>query len=415
MFMQRLFDSIARRLAPSRRVGVAALLVCGACSSDELPGAFQARDSAGVHIVFSAAPLTGENGWRIATIPVVDIGGADADRTVSFADIVGALLLPGGEFVVADGSDQALRFFDERGAHIRDVGRKGGGPGEYEQIYRIRHAGDSIVVLDTELERITMLDHRGEYGRSFTLTGAVTGSRIEGRWIDGRFLFVEGSGVSSNMPIHMLRDTLTVLRVAGDGSPDSVLGSWPGSEKMAVTSPQFVSSIELPYGKRSTIRVGGDGFLVGTAAAAQIDCYDSNGALRSSIRWAANPDAVSSNEIDAWREMYRTRMVGAPPSFAAAFGSATDIARFPSTRPAYRTFVVTPDGELWVARVPAWDADDDATEWDVFDANGRWLSAVRVPGGAELLDVRRDRLLTSWEDEDGVPHIRVYTLNRTPP
>ena len=108
-------------------------------------------------------------------------------------------------------------------------------------------------------------------------------------------------------------------------------------------------------------------------------------------------------------------MVGAPPSFAAAFVHATDIARFPSTRPAYRTFFVSQDGELWVARVPAWDADDDAAGWDVFDVTGRWLSVVSVPDGAELLDVRSNWLLTSWEDEDGVPHIRVYTVHRTSP
>jgi hypothetical protein len=186
---------------------------------------------------------------------------------------------------------------------------------------------------------------------------------------------------------------------------------WPGSEKIAVTTPRFVSSIDLPYGKRSTIRSHEDGFFAGTASAPQIDEYDANGTLTASIRWSAKPIAIAGNEIDAWRDRFEQRMTGAPAEFVTAFKRAVEIARFPAARPPYRTFLVADDGRLWVERVNSWNAERAAAVWDVFDAQGQWLSVVRVPSGAVLLDVRADRLLASWEDEEGVPHIRVYALS----
>jgi hypothetical protein len=393
-------------------LGTAGLLVCSACSAETSSSSFQVIDSAGVRIAASSKPRLGHGAWRIDSVPIVDIGGDDSDTTLSITEIAGAILLADGGFVIADAGDRVIRFFDSRGVKQRTVGRKGAGPGEYEELYRLRLTGDSIAAFDSELQRVTLLSAAGDYGRAFTMTGASVGARVEGRWPDGSFLFTDASGVRSDMPIHALRDTVGALRVRSDGTFESKLGKWPGRETVAVTTPRFVSSIESPYGKRSTIRLCQQGFLVGTADAAQLDGYDSNGQLKSHIRWSAERATVAGDELDAWRGMYRDRLRGAPTEFVDAFGKAIDIVTFPSVRPAYRTFHVSADGSLWVERVAKWSTDPVPSTWDVFDANGEWLTSIALPVGEELLDVRDDRVLMSWEDEDGVPHVRINRIRR---
>lgn len=74
--------------------------------------------------------------------------------------IVLAALLIRDTIIVADGSDLVLRYFDLRGNALKTVGRKGAGPGEYENIRTLQRAGDSLLIHDAQQERATLLHTR---------------------------------------------------------------------------------------------------------------------------------------------------------------------------------------------------------------------------------------------------------------
>lgn len=72
--------------------------------------------------------------WEVDPQPFLDIAGTtDSGRPV-FGDPIGATRLSNGTLVVADRSESVVLFFDSTGMVTRSVGRKGAGPGEFEDL-----------------------------------------------------------------------------------------------------------------------------------------------------------------------------------------------------------------------------------------------------------------------------------------
>jgi hypothetical protein len=399
-------------------VVVAGAACVSACGRAPAAAAFRVVDSAGVSIASSSAPRwkPGE-GWRVDSLPLLDIGGTEGPPQAQFTEIAAALLLPDGGVVVAEYSDATLRFFDSAGKPIRTVGRRGKGPAEYENPVDILRAGDSIIVWDDQLRRLSVLSLDGEYARGLPMrfeAGRYSFRRLRGRWVNGDLLFAATNGVSSQLPIGVVRDTIALFRVSGDGLRDSLLGRWPWSETMAVTGPRFVSDIAVPYQKHGTMRWSDGGFRIGTADEARIDSYTEDGRLSRSVRWAAAATPVAGDELNSWRTRQLAPFDTIHNDLMTAFRTGYAKARFPDVRPPCRSFLVSAEGELLVERVPRWDADGSAAVWDVFNADGEWLGPVTLPIGAMPWAVRGDRLLAGWNDADGVGHVRLYRVVRRP-
>ena len=397
---------------------VAGAACISACGRVPVATAFRVVDSSGVSIASSSAPhwKPGE-GWRVDSLPLLDIGGAEGPPQAQFTEIAATLLLPDRGVLVAEGADATLRFFDSAGTAVRTVGRKGEGPGEYQSFGDLRRAGDSLLVWDDQLRRLSVLSLDGEYVRGLPMrfeAGRYSFRRLAGRWVNGELLFSATNGVSNRLPIGVVRDTVALFRVRSDGVRDSLLGRWPWSETMAVTGAHFVSVLAVPYQTHGTMHSSDSGFWIGTADGPAIDYYTNEGRLARSIRWAATPVPVASGELTVWRQQELAQFKATKDEVTESFRSASVKARFPAVRPPYRTFLVTAEGELLVERVARWDAAGFAGMWDIFARDGRWLGPVALPVGAMPWAVRGDRLLAGWNDADGVGHVRVYRLVRRP-
>jgi hypothetical protein len=401
-----------------RRIATFASIALAACGRSLSDAGSTTVDSAGVTIVTNAAPIwrAGEE-WRIDTIPLVDVGGVDSIPATIFADVGGAALLPDGGFVIAEGSDATLRFFDAAGKHRASVGRKGQGPGEYEDFGGIIVDDDTLFVWDGDLDRLTVLDVAGKYVRSATIrltSGRYVFAGIGRRWADGSFLIASSDGVGSNDPMGIVAESVTVVRLFPDLQHDSVIGRWPRTEMMKVGAERFFTALTVPYARQGVHAWADSGVWIGTGDAPRLDLHDLHGRLLRSVRWNAAPVPVGAGELDAWRAKQTARTAGGAPSeISTAFAAGYAKARFPETRPPYRALLRSDDGHLLVARVPRWDATDaDPREWDVIDADGRWLGPIVMPPRASPTELRGDRLLARWRDDDDVVHMRLYRVDR---
>lgn len=63
-----------------------------------------------------------------------------------------------GRIYVGDGLEFTIRVYDSEGTHLRDIGRRGEGPGEFQRIHALRVAGGNLHVLDYNQRRITVFD-----------------------------------------------------------------------------------------------------------------------------------------------------------------------------------------------------------------------------------------------------------------
>ena len=137
-----------------RRIVPIALLAASAGCAEAEPDteAFARRDSAGIEIVYSDKPAWTEGeAWKLSSEPILDIGTDIGDPDYEFGFAHGPVRLGDGRIVVADMQTNEMRFYDANGKFLMKAGGSGGGPGEFEQLYRLRKiAGDSLMALNPE-------------------------------------------------------------------------------------------------------------------------------------------------------------------------------------------------------------------------------------------------------------------------
>jgi hypothetical protein len=89
---------------------------------------------------------------------------------------------------------------------------------------------------------------------------------------------------------------------------------------------------------------------------------------------------------------------------------------FAEQYPAFATLLAGPGGTLWAQRIATaadveaaggtFNAQDlGAPDWDVFDAEGRLLGALRLPPQFQPLRVVGDHIYGVLRDELGVQHV----------
>jgi hypothetical protein len=116
---------------------------------------------------FASLPLAAQEHWRLTE--EVRIGSVD-EGPASFGDIRGIATNAKGWIFVLDFSTQDVRVFDAQGRHLKTVGRKGSGPGEFQNANGIARAPNGTLWLnDPANARFTALDGDGGYQSSFTV------------------------------------------------------------------------------------------------------------------------------------------------------------------------------------------------------------------------------------------------------
>jgi hypothetical protein len=132
--------------------------------------------------------------WRVSTTPTVVIGESPGEEYELAR--VGAALRYSQGYVVSTGLPVGIRVYNKEGRFQRWLGRKGEGPGEFRAISGTWVAeGDTVIVYDSFLRRITYFDLRGDLIRTVPYTtggshvvGEERPRHIVGRFSDGSFL-----------------------------------------------------------------------------------------------------------------------------------------------------------------------------------------------------------------------------------
>jgi hypothetical protein len=110
------------------------------------------------------------NAKPIPLEPSVTIGSGKSGANDEFGWIAGIAIDSDGRFFVSDPMSSRLRVYDSAGEFVRDIGRKGGGPGEFlglhgdnteRTISGIALIGDTLIIVDAH--RLVALDTTGKY------------------------------------------------------------------------------------------------------------------------------------------------------------------------------------------------------------------------------------------------------------
>jgi hypothetical protein len=372
------------------------------------------RDSAGIQIVENTAPQwkDGES-WSLSADPSVDIGVVDGPREYQLNWVTDALLLPSGQIAVADGGSQEIRFYNASGTYLHSVGRKGGGPGEFQGLFWMQAlTADSLVAYDRAQRRMSTFDPQGRLIESTTFTlGAVRGTPLGiGRFNDGSLLVRLVESPASGMVDGVHRDSLLFVRYSADDSLLNVLAGFRGAERFNRLEGTGVS-YGAPFFARSTqYAVRGNRLFAGDNDVYQIGAYRADGKLERFIRRIGELRQVTENDVEVIRQRRLDVVAGVLPQVQKRYSAMVAEEPIPSTMPAFASLLFDTVGDLWVQEYPM--PSEDGTDWTVFDPHGRMLGNVPMPDRFEPMQVGDNYVLGVWKDDLDVQHVRMYRLEK---
>ncbi len=385
------------RSALFARLAVAALSV--GCIPLEYACAQSRIDSAGIQIAEFASIQTSRIAFVVSTKPIVRLGGLQDDERSEFSPrhgFLGTRRVTDGRIVVNDYS--SVKIFDSTGRLLHVLGRRGNGPGEFQQTHSVCHgAGDSLIIRDNVLRRASVFTLQGKFVRTITTNGSPTGS---GCFSDGSLLVQTSARVSESDNTSPDRaryaDRVAAYhRVSTSGRAVRAIGSWRASRPSAFQAPIM-------------LQVVNDRVYIEDSQDATIRVLDANGKLTRIIRWREPRQRVTNELLE--RRVRASVHKDAPSSVIDERIAALRMQPVPDLLPAFLQMQVDPSGRIWLEDYPL---EARSAWWTVFDRDGSLLGRVEIPRIADasrsvtprIVEVLNDRVALSWNDDDGAFHL----------
>lgn len=335
------------------------------------------------------------------------------DSAAQFTRITAAFQLSTGQLVVADARVPSVRVFGPDGRFQRNLGRSGGGPGEFMNVTLLPPVADTILVWDGRQRRITRYLSDGRLAGNLRVLSAGDGRPISvvARLANGRWLVVTPYTPSLMRPGGTFNDSIRVGTMAATGMGSIVWMGWFPGTTFFVWKPNATADHGdmvgfARFAAATRVLAAGGAVIIASGGTNDVVSFDERGRrvhfrlpgergpvpemARSRARAAALAEA-QTDRMRAFVEASYDR--SALPALAPVFDNAAWYA-----------------GELWLE---LFTPDGNApTRYRVLRSDGSALGEVRFPPRARLLDVGRDFVWIAVADDDGVERLERYGLRR---
>ncbi|HEV8365403.1 MAG TPA: hypothetical protein VGQ52_17935 [Gemmatimonadaceae bacterium] len=363
----------------------------------------------------SAAQIARAPRLTIAPEPVWRIGG-QADGPYAFARIVGATFSRDGGIGVLESNPPQVRLYDSAGKHRSSFGRRGRGPGEFENLQRFTpHTGDSLVV--SQAYRVSVFDRAGKHGRTISTATAQTQLALAYRMLwDGSMLAATRSMPTAQEQASkregITRDSTHIVILAANGAEIvKDLGKRPSTElMMARQGAGWVHTVRAF--SAGVLMEGGDSLVfILEADGAQLDVLSaSTGRQLRKIVLNLTPREVTERDREEFARSRRDGAARGPNPAIAKQGTEAYLKLM--TYPRYMPYF---DALRWsydrVVRLKRYVAPvDSRAQWLSLTTGGQLLSVIDIPAKARVLDFDRDRVLIVERDADDLEYLALYKL-----
>ncbi len=357
-----------------------------ACSRSGSPDPARVETIGGVELVHNpATPLHPARSVRLVE-----------ELAIAPTDAAGKILLsrPGSYAVAADGriaigddQDQVIQLFAADGRHLRALGRKGQGPGEFGSV------GSMIFLADGSLAAL-------DWGNQKTVTfGPNLELRGEAKWLSRRveIFFQSADGlVMSEYQFSGQDRKLPVKAFGADGAERRTFGEFSEPEFKPLRTGHMTIAISTPYSVQS--------ILAGDRANRRlyhcrndryrVEVYDESGRLFREIDRPYERPPFTAEDADEYRH-------GFDRNRNRSFAELAAKVELPKVKTVTERMVVDGRGFLWVSTFEKRaEGGRDLAPWDVFDADGRYDARVWLDAGLRGVGFAADRLYAFVVDEE---------------
>lgn len=370
-------------------------------------------------------------------IPEVTIGRPDGAEEYTFGAINEVEVAPNGTIYVFDRQVPSLRAYDSAGRHLRTIGRKGGGPGEYEAANGLGvHRDGRVVLWDPGKASINVYTAGGETAASWPVPG-------------GSGFYTSGAVFTDTAGNTYIRTTIADPPKDGSTPQARVFGRsglvrWDASGVVldslappeSAVPPAYItaqnkgstSQYNVPFAPSFTWTFSPLGYFVSARTDRYAVTLSHRDGKATRIERDAESIAIESDERAEAEAIATARMRTMDPTWR---WTGTPI---PSTKPPIRSIMAGEDGLVWVSiasrgeRIPeaertplteAQAADPKRVPeptwrqplaYDVFEPEGRYLGRVRPPPQTTLRAMRGDHVWAVTRDSLDVEQVVRYRV-----
>jgi hypothetical protein len=400
-----------RHVVPLSILLAAATVAATACASGSADAtAIVVRDSSGVAIIENDLTQLSRS-CSIASEPSVSIGVEEGEEPYMLDRLGGAVRLSDGRIVLANRRTHEIRYFDAAGTHLKSVGRRGDGPGEFrDPFYFHVRPGDTLYVGDFSPFRFLVFSPEGEWVRTVTPDPMeINSPAMRGVFDDGRMVL--GRTVSRDWPWEKFtNDTVVVRSYAASGTMLDTLGKYPTGRYASLVAGSNFFTFPL-FESFAQFAAAGEHLITGHASETELVVRRAEPGfpIERIIRWNVGDRSIPAAEVEFERARLGEVNAKAPPSFRALL-EETEAKRPVADRfPAFGLLRYARDGRIWIREYPR-PTDTTGHHWIAFGADGRFECRLDTPRFAEYLEFGADYLLVREPDSLDVERVRLYTL-----
>jgi len=322
---------------------------------------------------------------------------------------------------VVERSSGEFRIFDSTGKAVGRFGRKGSGPGEFQDLAwaGVDRSG-FMSAYDASLRRFTRFSNEGTLQEEISLRSLPVGS-VLGQFADGSLLFrarirLPGENELEEPSTGLVRDSLGLFLISPDGVSSTPVARLPGGQNVRAVGNGGVFAMEpAPFGLETVIGVTDTIFYVSTQESWEIRAYRTNGSLLRIARRRAKPEPVTATAREEWQRQRNERLERwrSGPPLPPAVRAVAEYSALPDLFPAHGELRVDRLGNVWVENYRTFPRQDPLSTWIVFGPDGAIRATAELPR-AQITEIGGDRVVGVWTEED-VPHVRMYRMEKRDP
>lgn len=347
------------------------------------------------------SPVVERGAWgdSVVLVEVLRLGKLDGAPYETFGYVQAVVPSGDGGLFVADRVGPIVRHYGRNGAYVGDIGRTGGGPGEYMSVDGLgTTASGELIVIDSRLARVSIYSPEGEFQRSVQTERVVASDRGYAVGEDGT-VYARATKASGAEPVRDDRgliDWASVFdwaTVTLDGTVQPI-GPVPLEQ---AEGPGYVidgrGGPYWPFVTRTASTIGPDGSTYWVRNDEyQVFQRRPGGDTTVIERVGEQAVPLAGAELAEWNARSYWNVERNPRH-------RDRYLPIPAVKPLIRELAVDLDGRLWVSRYTqavrvahsererAYRESEglpshewrDAPTWDVFDTDGAFLGSVTLP------------------------------------
>lgn len=340
----------------------------------------------GVKVVHNFQPDQNEKFKPIKFVEDLFIGIEEGDENYMFnypADIDSDSL---GNIYVLDWGDSTIRKYDSQGLHIKNIGRKGEGPGEFQSPRYLCISDEGNLYVDKGRNQIEIFDLNGEYQRTLKFNNKDQFSVNKNEeLIIGYRSYQEGEN----------NEVKIVYKVGKYESLKNEIVEFYNQEQYRqarITDGTF--TFEYPLFVKWAVN-SVNNIHIATANRYEIDVFSSSGQLLFKYKLDFNPIPVMgeaqskiSEIIDKLRSIIDVKAI-------------SELVKY---YPVFKSISIDEKDRIWIEHYKAYWRDKPRKEtiFDVFSSDGKYLFTTKIKGNVYPQPVfKNGYIYTLFMDESG--------------